>query len=47
MTISGLGIFNIDAKDFAKKCSKKFACSCSAIEEGVAQIQGDFFEEIK
>lgn len=31
-TISGLGIFNIDAKEFSKKCSKKFACSCSAVE---------------
>jgi translation initiation factor 1 (eIF-1/SUI1) len=46
-TISGLGIYGIDVKDFGKKCSKKFACSCSAIEEGVAQIQGEFFEEIK
>ena len=45
-TITGLNNFAVDTKDLAKKCSKKFALSCSAIETGVVQMQGDNFESI-
>ena len=31
----------------AKTCSKKFAVSCSAIEAGTVQLQGDNFEKMK
>lgn len=31
-TISGLTGYKIDAKDFSKKCSKKFACSCNVVD---------------
>ncbi len=31
----------------AKKCSKKFAVSCSATEEGTVQLQGDNLEAMR
>jgi len=37
----------VDCKDLAKKCSKKFAVSCSAIDQGTVQLQGDNFEGMK
>jgi len=38
-----LNYLDVDAKEVAKKCSKKFAVSCSAIELGTVQLQGDNF----
>jgi len=38
---------DIDCKDLSKKCSKKFAVSCSVIETGTVQMQGDNFEAMK
>jgi translation initiation factor 1 (eIF-1/SUI1) len=37
----------VDAKEVGKKCSKKFAVSCSPIELGTVQMQGDNFENMK
>lgn len=45
-SVNFLLISDVDEKQFTKKCSKKYACSCAATEEGV-QLQGDFFEAIK
>lgn len=43
-TIWGLMANKIDAKTMSKKCSKKFACSCSVVDEDKIQIQGDVSE---
>lgn len=43
-TIWGLVANKIDAKTMSKKCSKKFACSCSVVDEDRIQIQGDITE---
>jgi len=43
-TIWGLVANKIDAKTMSKKCSKKFACSCSVVDEDRIQIQGDVSE---
>ncbi len=45
-TISGLTAFNIDSKEFSKKCSKKFACSCNAVDADSVQVQGDISEAL-
>jgi translation initiation factor 1 (eIF-1/SUI1) len=37
----------VDAKEVAKKCSKKFAVSCSAVEVGTVQLQGDNNENMR
>ena len=49
-TVTGLNNFGtslfysgIDCKELSKKCSKKFAVSCSAIDQGSVQLQGDNF----
>ena len=53
-TVSGLNnfskafpILDVDAKEVGKKCSKKFAVSCSAIELGTVQMQGDNSENMR
>lgn len=45
-TIWGLTGYKIDSKEFSKKCAKKFACSCSVVDEDKIQIQGDISEWI-
>ena len=37
----------IESKEFSKKLSKKFACSCSATDVGSVQVQGDFLEDVR
>ena len=53
-TVSGLNNFGtiwcevgVDCKELSKKCSKKFAVSCSVVEQGSVQLQGDNFEQMK
>ena len=46
-TITGLNNFAVDTKDLAKKCSKKFAVSCSALDIGSVQLLGDHSETMK
>jgi translation initiation factor 1 (eIF-1/SUI1) len=45
-TIWGLVANKINAKAMSKKCAKKFACSCSVVDEDRIQIQGDVSEEL-
>ena len=40
------GYAGINTKEFAKKCSKKFACSCNNVNDDKVQIQGDISEVI-